>query len=137
MGSALTHLQAALEHAAAIRPRVGGFPYLAETLRRAGVSRCRMAVPSNAMLYLTDVGPVAVQGEPLITGMVDVAPFDREALLAALRRDQAGESTFPEFVQGCWNAGVIWYDVDLHARTCAYHGADGDRYVESYPAVEI
>ncbi|MGI5447280.1 DUF1398 family protein [Streptomyces sp. CA-243310] len=137
MGSAPTHLQATLERAAAIRPKVGGFPHLAETLRQAGVSRCRMAVPSNAMLYLTDLGPVAVQGEPLIAGMVDAAPFDREALLTALRLDQAGESTFPEFVQGCWNAGVIWYDVDLHARTCAYHGAEGDSYVEAYPAVEI
>lgn len=47
------------------------------------------------MLYLTDAGPVAVQGEPLITGMVNAAPFDREALLTALRIDQAGDGTFP------------------------------------------
>ncbi|MFE2141071.1 DUF1398 domain-containing protein [Streptomyces sp. NPDC059456] len=137
MSKAITNLQAALERAAAIRPEVGGFPYLAETLRRAGVSRCRMAVPSNAMLYLTDAGPVAVQGEPLALGPVDVAPFDREALIAALRTDQAGGSTFPEFVRGCWEAGVVWYDVDLNARTCTYHGAEGDGYTETYPPVEL
>ncbi|MET9691256.1 DUF1398 family protein [Streptomyces sp. NPDC006514] len=137
MSTAITALQSALERAAAVRPEVGGFPYLAEVLRQAGVTHCRMAVPSNAMLYLTGAGPVAVQGEPLVTGMVDVAPFDREALIAALRADQAGEATFPEFVQGCWKAGVVWYDVDLGARTCTYYGADGDRYVEAYPAVEI
>ncbi|MGW3328098.1 DUF1398 domain-containing protein [Streptomyces virginiae] len=137
MSNAVTTVRAALEHAAAVRPEVGGFPYLAEALRRAGVTRCRMAVPSNAMLYLTDAGPVAVQGEPLVTGMVDVMPFDREALVAALRADQAGATTFPEFVQGCWRAGVVRYDVDLGARTCTYYGADGDSYVEAYPAVEI
>ncbi|MFD6967624.1 DUF1398 family protein [Streptomyces sp. NPDC059949] len=137
MSSAATTLRDALERASAVRPKVGGFPYLAERLRRAGVSRCRMAVPSNAMLYLTDAGPVAVQGEPLCTGMVDVAPFDREALVAALRSDQAGETTFPEFVRGCWEAGVVWYDVDLNARTCSYYGADGSGYTEAYAAVDI
>ncbi|MEU1201569.1 DUF1398 family protein [Streptomyces sp. NPDC005813] len=137
MTTAISTLQSALERAAAIRPEVGGFPYLAESLRQAGVLRCTMAVPSNAMLYLTDAGPIAVQGEPLITGMADVAPFDRQGLVAALRADQAGETAFPEFLQGCWQAGVVRYDVDLGARTCTYYGADGDSYTESYPAVEI
>ncbi|MFF4429589.1 DUF1398 domain-containing protein [Streptomyces sp. NPDC001513] len=137
MSNATANLRAALERASAIRPKVGGFPYLAEALRQAGVRHCRMAVPSHAMLYLTEAGPVAVQGEPLCTGMVDVASFDREALVAALRSDQAGETSFPEFVEGCWKAGVVWYDVDLNARTCTYYGADGDDYTESYPGVDI
>ncbi len=96
-----------------------------------------MAVPSHTMLYLTAAGSVAVQGEPLVAGMADVPPFDRQTLITALRSDQAGQTTFPEFVQGCWQAGVVWYDVDLIARTCTYYGADGDNYVETYPAVEI
>ncbi|GAA5021558.1 DUF1398 family protein [Streptomyces siamensis] len=137
MTTAISNLQSALERAAAVRPEVGGFPYLAESLRQAGVLCCAMAVPSNAMLYRTDAGPIAVQGEPLITGMADVAPFDRQALVGALRADQAGETTFPEFLQGCWQAGVVRYDVDLGARTCTYYGADGDSYTESYPSVEI
>lgn len=137
MSTTITHLQAALERATAVRPKVGGFPYLAETLRQAGVTHCKMAVPSNAMLYLTDAGSVAVQSEPLVNGMVDVPPFDRQALITALRSDQAGQTTFPEFVQGCWQAGIVRYDVDLIARTCTYYGADGDNYVETYPTVEI
>lgn len=137
MTDAIDTLRAALERAGAVRPQVGGFPHLAESLRQAGVTRCRMTVPSNAMLYLTTAGPVAVQGEPLVTGMVDVPPFDREALIEALRADQAGLTTFPEFVQGCWKAGVVRYDVDLTARTCTYYGADDDAYVESYAAVEL
>ncbi|OEV06264.1 hypothetical protein AN219_35140 [Streptomyces nanshensis] len=137
MSHAITNLKAALERADAVRPKSGGFPYLAETLRQSGVTRCRMAVPSNAMLYLTGAGPVAVQGTPLVTGMAGVPGFDRRAVIAALRADQAGETTFPEFVQGCWNAGVVWYDVDLDARTCTYFGADGDSYTETYPEVEV
>ncbi|MEU8917241.1 hypothetical protein [Streptomyces nigrescens] len=52
------------------------------------------------MLYLTAAGSVAVQGEPLVAGMADVPPFDRQTLITALRSDQAGRTTFPEFVQG-------------------------------------
>ena len=36
MSRAIENLEAAQKRALAIRPRVGGFPYLAETLRRAG-----------------------------------------------------------------------------------------------------
>jgi uncharacterized protein YbcV (DUF1398 family) len=137
MSTATTTLQTALDRGAAVRPEVGGFPYLAEALRQAGVTRCRMAVPANAFVYLTDAGPVAVQGEPLFSGMTDVPPFDEQALIAALRADQGGRTTFPEFVEGCWRAGVLWYDVDLAARTCTYYGANGDSYTEEYPAVEL
>ncbi|MGW4194859.1 DUF1398 family protein [Streptomyces sp. NPDC005004] len=135
--TAVPTLEAALEHGASVRPRAGGFPYLAEALRRAGTTRCTMTVPSGSMLYLTDAGPVALQGEPLITGMTDVPPFDRAALLGALRADQAGETSFPEFVRGCWEAGVVRYDVDLTARTCVYQGAGGETYTETYPAVAL
>ncbi|MFJ9594561.1 DUF1398 family protein [Streptomyces virginiae] len=134
---AIGRLKAAMERGAAARPRVGGFPYLAESLRRAGVAHCRMAVPSNAFLYLTDHGHVVVQGEPLVTGFAAAPPFDRDGLVAALRADQAGETAFPEFVRGCWSAGVVWYDVDTAARTCTYFGAGGESYTEDYPAVVL
>ena len=39
MSKAIENLEAAQKRALAIRPRIGGFPYLAETLRRAGVTR--------------------------------------------------------------------------------------------------
>jgi len=39
MSKASENLQAALPLAMAKRPKVGGFPYLEETLRRAGVTR--------------------------------------------------------------------------------------------------
>ncbi|MFZ0786888.1 MAG: DUF1398 family protein [Candidatus Acidiferrales bacterium] len=137
MSAAIERLQEAQQRAIAGRPKVGGFPYLAETLRRAGVKRNLWHLPACQSLYLTDAGPVAVVGTPLATGMADVPPFDREALIAALRTDQAGRSTFPEFLMATWRAGIVRYDVDLVARTCTYYGANGEEYVESYPAVDV
>ena len=51
--------------------------------------------------------------------------------------DQAGESTFPQFLAAAWQAGVVSYEVDLAARTVAYYGVNGEKYVEAYPAVEV
>ena len=137
MSKAIQNLQQAMEQAAAIRPRVGGFPYLAETLRQAGVTRNFWQLPSCQSMFLTTDGPVIMQGTPLESGMIDVPAFDREALIRALRIDQAGESTFPEFLTASWRAGVVRYDVDFAARTVAYYGCNGEEYVEAYPAVEI
>ncbi|MFJ8098592.1 DUF1398 family protein [Streptomyces griseofuscus] len=134
---AISRLQAAMERGAAARPKAGGFPYLAESLRQAGVTHCRMAVPANAFLYLTEHGDVVVQGEPLVTGFALAPRFDEAALVAALRADQAGETTFPAFVRACWDAGIAWYDVDTAARTCTYYGSDGDSYTEVYPFVTL
>ena len=137
MSEATDNLQAAFKRAAAIRPKVGGFPYLAETLRRAGVTRNVWFLPACESLFLTDLGPVVIQDTPLVSGMIDVPPFDRDALIAALRADQAGETTFPEFLAASWRAGVVRYDVDFAARTVAYYGARSEAYVEAYIAVEV
>ena len=137
MSKATETLQAAQKRAMEGRPKVGGFPYLAETLRRAGVTRNLWYLPSCQSLYLTQEGPVVTQGAPLISGIADVPKFNKDALIEALRTDQAGESSFPEFLAASWRAGVVRYDVNLGARTVAYYGCNGEEYIESYQAVEI
>jgi len=137
MSKAIEKLQAAQKRAMAGRPKVGGFPYLAETLRLAGVTRNIWSLPSCQSLYLTDEGPVVSQDAPLISGTVDVPPFNGEWLIAALRTDQAGNSTFPEFLAACWSAGVVRYDVDFIARNVAYFGCHGEQYIEEYPGVAV
>lgn len=137
MSKAIENLQTALEHAMAGRPKIGGFPYLAETLRRAGVIRNFWFLPACQSLYLTKEGPVVTQGTPLISGTADVPRFDREAFIAVLRADQAGNSTFPEFLAGTWHAGVVRYEVDFEARTVSYYGCNGEVYIESYPATDV
>lgn len=137
MSKAIDNLQAAQRRAMAVRPKVGGFPYLAEVLRRAGVTKNLWFLPSCQSLYLTSEGPVVVLGTPLVSGATDVPAFDRDALIRALRTDQAGEGTFPEFLAATWHSGVVRYDVDFAARNVAYYGCNGETYIEAYPAVEI
>ena len=137
MSKAIDSLMEAMKVAKAGRPRVGGFPYLAEVLRKAGVTRNVWSLPSCQSLYLTQEGPVVMQGAPLVDGAVDVPDFDEAALIEALRVDQAGESTFPEFLNASWRAGVVRYDVDLEVRTVAYQGCNGEEYKEDYPAVTV
>jgi uncharacterized protein YbcV (DUF1398 family) len=57
--------------------------------------------------------------------------------IRALRTDQAGNSTFSEFLASSWRARVVRYDVDFKARTVAYYGCNGDEYIEDYTAVEV
>jgi uncharacterized protein YbcV (DUF1398 family) len=72
MSKAIENLEAALRRGMAIRPEVGGFPWLAEALRRAGVTRNFWFLPACQSLYLTSEGPVATQGTPLAMGTVEV-----------------------------------------------------------------
>lgn len=137
MSTAIDNLNSAMQRAAGIRPKVGGFPYLAESLRQAGITRNIWSLPACQSLFLTEQGPIVMQGSPLISGTVDVPAFDREALIRALRTDQGGESTFPEFLAASWRAGVVRYDVDFAARKVVYQGSNGEEYVESYPAVKL
>jgi uncharacterized protein YbcV (DUF1398 family) len=137
MSTALENLKSAQQRAMAGRPKVGGFPYLAEVLRQAGVRRNLWSLPACQSLYLTEKGAVVMQGTPLISGMADVPPFDRDALITALRTDQAGKSTFPEFLAAAWKAGVVSYDVDFAERVVTYYGSGQEKYVEAYPAAEI
>ena len=137
MSKAIDNLMEAMKTAQTIRPLVGGFPYLAEVLRKAGVTRNVWSLPSCQSLYLTQEGPVVMQGAPLVNGAVDVPAFDDKALIKALRVDQAGGSTFPEFLNASWRAGVVRYDVDLEAHTVAYQGCNGEEYIEAYPSVTV
>lgn len=137
MSKAIEKLQTAQKQAMAVRPRVAGFPFLAESLRRAGVTRNLWSLPACQSIFLTNDGPVVMQGQPLVSGMADIPAFDREGLIRVLRIDQAGESTFPEFLTSSWRCGVVRYDVDFEARKVTYYGCNGEEYQEAYPAVDI
>lgn len=127
-----------MEYAMANRPKIGGFPFLAECLRKAGVRHNIWSLPAAQSIYImSDGNAVVQQGTPVIVGMADVPPFDEEALIMALRTDQAGESTFPEFLNAAWSAGVWGYDVDFERHTVTYMGVKGQLYTESYPVIEV
>ena len=137
MNKAVDNLIEAQKFAISIRPKIGGFPYLAEALRAAGVTKNLWSLPSCQSVYFTKLGTVVQQGTPLIAGTSSIAPFNQEALIKALRIDQAGQGTFPEFLKHSWEAGVISYEVDFENRTVTYYGSNRESYVEEYPAVKL
>ena len=55
MSAAIENLQAAMARAFAGRTKVGGFPYLAETLHQAGVTRNLWSLPASDLR--TDLQP--------------------------------------------------------------------------------
>ncbi|HEX5369898.1 MAG TPA: DUF1398 family protein [Dehalococcoidia bacterium] len=132
-----SQINTALSYAAGMRPKVGGFPYLAEVLRQTGVTRILVNVPGMTTTFVTPEGSVVQQGEPQVTGAIEMAPFDAAALIAALRADQAGLSSYPEFMAATWAAGVLTYDVDLNERTCTYRSPASEAYTEAYAVVEV
>ncbi len=137
MTTATDAVPTALALATALRPAGGGFPYFAEALRQAGITRHMYTVPAATSVYELGTGAVVDRGVPLVTGVVEVAPFDVDALMAGLRTDQSGRGSYAQFVAASWAAGVLWYQVDFEARTCTYHGVSGARHDEAYPAVEL
>ena len=137
MSPAVQNLMEAQQKAMKNRPKVGGFPYLAESLRQAGVLRNIWSLPGCQSLFICKEGTVVQQGTPLVSGMVEVPKFNKDALIVALRTDQAGNSTFPEFLLATWNAGIVSYEVDFEKRTVLYCGCLGEEYLEKYPQVDF
>ncbi len=137
MSDAIKNLTEALKRAMLGRPKVGGFPFLAESLRAAGVTHNIWTLPACQCTYLTKLGTVINQIEPLQLGMFEVPKFNRPALVDCLRIDQAGQSTFSEFLMASWKAGVIGYEVDFIQRRVVYYGCNGEEYAEDYPEVKI
>ncbi|AUH73394.1 DUF1398 domain-containing protein [Legionella sainthelensi] len=137
MNQIIEKLTEAQKYAISIRPKIGGFPVLAEVLRQAGVTTNHWSLPSCQSIYIMNEGAVLQLGPPLVTGTHKVPKFDRTALIAAIRADQEGISTFPEFLQSAWNAGVVSYNVDFVGREVVYYGVNGEKYMEEYPAVEV
>ena len=127
----------AQKYAMSIRPKIGGFPVLAEVLRQAGIQMNRWSLPSCQSIYVMKEGSVVQQGTPLVTGTLEIPKFNRDALITAIRADQAGLTTFAEFLQSTWMAGVTGYDADFMARKVIYYGVNGENYLEEYPAVQI
>ena len=137
MTNLTTKLIEAQKLAMSLRPKVGGFLVLAEVLRLAGVTRNRWSLPSCQSVYHMKEGSVVQQGNPIVMGIHEIPKFDSEGLIRALRTDQEGKSSFPEFLKSAWEAGVIGYDVDFESRKVVYYGVNGESYMEEYPAVNL
>jgi uncharacterized protein YbcV (DUF1398 family) len=66
MSNAKENLLAAQKRAIAGQPKVGGFPYLAETLRRAGVVRYDVDFTARRVIYYGCHGEEYVEDYPAV-----------------------------------------------------------------------
>lgn len=75
MSNAQDRLHTAMKYALEHRPTVGGFPFLAECLRQAGVEKNVWTLPAAQSLYVMKDGMVVQMGAPLVSGMTDSGFF--------------------------------------------------------------
>ena len=128
MSKAIENLEGAQQRAMAGRPKVGGFPYLAETLRRAGVTRNHWFLPACQSLYITQ-GSDRSWSRALrcyrAPRMCHHSTVKRS--LQRCERTRLARAPSLSFCSASWRAGVVSYDVDCAARTCTYYGSAGEK----------
>ncbi|HDC4393610.1 TPA: DUF1398 family protein [Enterobacter cloacae] len=135
MSETINHVMAVLQSAGQLPAREAHFPHFAKLLYQAGIRSNTWTLPACQAVYVTDTGSVILMGEPLINAPEEVPVFCAARLMAAIRDDQAGNTTFREFLKRIWQAGVVSYRVDLVSQTVTYYGLHGDEWEESYPDV--
>lgn len=119
------------------KPKIGGFPYLAECLRQEGFTKNTYYLPSSDSFYYSTKGSLVVPGKSVIEAVSFCPNFSEEELISALRSDQARQTTFAEFLKNTWKSGVVRYEVDFVERYVIYFGINGEEYKEIYPEVEV
>lgn len=119
------------------RPESIGFPYLAECLREEGFIKNIWYLPSGDSFYLSKDDSLVIPGKSLIEEVTASPYFSKEKLINSLRADQAGQTTFLEFLLNIWESGVVKYEVNFNEHYVVYFGIRGEQYKEHYPEVEI
>lgn len=137
MNNNIQRLEFAFQFAQEHRPAVGGFPFLAECLRLAGVQKNIWVLPACQSTYFFADGSLVNTLPSLIGSMVEIPRFDESLLQATIDADKNGKTTFPEFLQAIWQAGVVEYTVDFDERVVVYYGSNDEIYSEEYDLVKV
>jgi len=89
------------------------YPDLAARLAAAGVLSYTVDVASKITLYRFENGVIHLSEKT--DAPVAISPqFDKGAVVKAIRDNQEGRTTYPEFMQGMANSGVIFYEATLN-----------------------
>ncbi|MDU4037198.1 MAG: DUF1398 domain-containing protein, partial [Lactococcus lactis] len=70
--NAIELVEGAMKKAETISPKVGGFPYLAECLREAGVLKNVWTLPAGQSTFWTVAGVISLTNAPMLTGFQEV-----------------------------------------------------------------
>lgn len=113
-----------------------GFPYFADVLRQAGVTRCLWQLPACEVFYFTKHGNIVMQATALFSKLTTVLPvFSQDDLLKAINSNRSDEVNFHKFLKLIWKAGVVSFEFNFEARTISYFGINGETHLEYYELV--
>lgn len=88
------------------------YPDLAAKLLAAGILSYTVDTATSLIIYRVDNGEVHLGGhasEPLTIAL----NFDEALTIKAIRENQQGKTTYPQFMQGIAEAGVRFYEASL------------------------
>jgi len=89
------------------------YPDLAARLANAGVLSYTVDISSHIILYRFENGVIHLS-EKTDPPVVIASQFNNGAVVQAIRDNQQGRTTYPEFMQGMANAGVRFYEATLN-----------------------
>ena len=81
----LNNFKNAMAKSEKVRPKIGGFPYLAECLREEGFTKNTWYLPSGDSFYFTSEDSLVIPGKPLIGDMVLLRSLKIKRALSELR----------------------------------------------------
>ena len=88
------------------------YPDLAARLLSAGVLSYTVDTSSSLIIYRLDEGQIHLGGHAS-TPLAITPYFDEALTVNAIRDNQQGKTTYPQFMQGIAEAGVRFYEASL------------------------
>lgn len=109
------------------------YPELVKALIAAGVGSYTVDVPSGARLYRFNGGEHILHNDAII-GQSVAEKFSEEKTVQAIRENQQGKTSYPQFMEGIAAAGVRFYEATLNGdrKRVTYIGIGGS-YEELIP----
>lgn len=109
------------------------YPDLAARLLAAGVLSYTVDTSSSLIIYRLAAGEIYLGGH--LNGPLAIAlNFDEALTIKAIRDNQQGKTTYPQFMQGIADAGVRFYEASLQTdRPRVTYIGIGGSYEEAIP----
>jgi uncharacterized protein YbcV (DUF1398 family) len=108
------------------------FPEVVSRLLDNGVESYHVDLVLAENRYYTAAGQSHVESVSF-PHPVAAQEFSAEKVIAAIRKSQAGDITYTQFIQSIMEAGTVYYIACLTGRRVIYMGRQGDFHVEHFP----
>jgi len=108
------------------------YPDLVFKLITIGVQSYTVEVGAGSMLYRFDGGEHVLHGQPVVVRQV-AGQLNEALVIQALKANQQGKTTYPEFLNDIAQAGVLLYEATLTGNLRVTYIGAGGFYEEVIP----